>query len=316
MKDNRHPSKNKEKLKCPCCGTEFIPESFHIEKSHFDTVDTKGELMSFQNEEHQLHVKPFTSFKGSWITYCTECGYLIRFATEIGKKEVTEEHVRLLKRGAFEEHGELHKYIYDIQEKPFMDYSDYFIEKVDNIKNDIKKALDEINFDHWGAPYKDWKKDKTVDTFKFLIRFYTNLKDYTDSQVEDSNIKDMKQKIEELNLPSLLEDLLGDILELQNKVSHNSHELGVEEDDLIEKAFIQFIYHLVMKQLKPLNLGNIEIEAEYEFIDLNEVYYELREFLHFYLYNTLYIKDFDDNFFFPLLVKLEFPENLSISPKK
>jgi len=316
MKDNRHPSKKKEKLKCPICNSEFIPESFHIEKAHFDTVDTKGELMSFQNEEHQLHVKPFTSFKGAWITYCPECGYLIRFATEIGKKEVTEEHMRLLKRGSFEEHGELHKYIYNIQEKPFMDYSDYFIEKVDNIKNNIKKALDEINFDHWGQPYKDWKKDKTVDTFKFLIRFYTNLKDYTNSQVEDPNNKDIKQKIEELNLPVMLEDLLGDILDLQNKISHDSYELGADEDELIEKAFIQFIYHLVMKQLKPLNLNTIEIETEYKFIDLNEVYYELREFLHVYLFSTLYIKDFDDNFFFPLLKMLEFPENLTISSKK
>ncbi len=60
MNDNRSPSKKKEKLKCPICDFEFIPESFHIEKAHFDTVDTKGELMTFQNEEYQLKVKPFT----------------------------------------------------------------------------------------------------------------------------------------------------------------------------------------------------------------------------------------------------------------
>ncbi len=59
MKDNSSPSKKKKKLKCPICNFEFIPESFHIEKTHFDTINTKGELMNFQNEEHQLHLRLF-----------------------------------------------------------------------------------------------------------------------------------------------------------------------------------------------------------------------------------------------------------------
>ena len=309
MKDNRYPSKKKEKLKCPVCSNQFIPESFHIEKSHFDTVDSEGELMSFQDTKHQLIVKPFTSLRGSWVTFCPKCGYIIRFATEIGKKEITQEYARIWKKKTFKEFGKPYKYIYDVRGKPYMDHSDYFIEKVDTIKKEIKNSLDEVNFDHWGIPYKEWKKDKEVDTFKFIIRFYTNITDYINSQVEDSSNKDMPQKIQELSLPTMLEDLLRDILELQNKVSHHVYELEEDEEELVERAFIQFIYYLVMKQLKPLNLDNIKIEPEYDFLDINEVYHEVREFLRLYLSSTLYIKDFDESFFNPLLEKLEFPPN-------
>ena len=307
MEQNKFPLK--EKLKCPICNFEFIPESFHFEKTHFDVIESKGELMSFQNAKHQLTVKPFTSFRGSWVTYCPECGYLIRFAAEIGKKEITEEHSRIgiRKRGSFEEFGKSHKYDYHDRVKPYMDQSDYFIEKVDSVKRKIKDALDKINFDHWGAPYREWKTDKNVDTFKFLIRFYTNIKDYSNSQVENYNNKEMPEKINELNLPSLLVELLGDILKLHNKVIHNVYQLNEEEEELVEKAFIQFMYYLVGKQLKPLNLNKIEIKPEYDFIDKAEVYHEIREFLHLYLQSTLYIQEFDNNFFIPLLEKLEIP---------
>lgn len=305
MEQNKFPLK--EKLKCPICNFEFIPKAFHFEKTHFDAIESKGELMSFQNAKHQLFVKPFTSFRGSWITYCPECGYLIRFAAEIGKKEITEEHSSILKRGIFDEFGKSHKYDFHDRVKPYMDQSDYFIETVDNVKRKIKDALDKINFDHWGAPYKEWKTDKNVDTFKFLIRFYTNLKDYTNSQVENYDTKEMPEKIRELNLPSMLVELLRDILKLHEKLIHNVYQLNEEEEELIEKAFIQFMYYLVGKQLKPLNLNKIEIKPEYNFIDKIEVYYEIREFLHLYLQSTLYIEEFDDKFFTPLLEKLEIP---------
>lgn len=305
MEQNKFPLK--EKLKCPICNFEFIPKSFHFEKTHFDAIESKGELMSFQNAKHQLVVKPFTSFRGSWVTYCPECGYLIRFAAEIGKKEITEEHSRLIKRGTFEEFGKSHKYDFHERVKPYMDQSDYFIEKVDNIKRKIKDALDKINFNHWGAPYKEWKTDKNVDTFKFLIRFYTNLKDYTNSQVENYNNKEMPEKIRELNLPSMLVELLGDILKLHEKLIHNVYQLNEEEEDLVEKTFIQFMYYIVGKQLKPLNLNKIEIKPEHNFIDKVEVYYQIREFLHLYLHSTLYIEEFDNKFFTPLLEKLEIP---------
>jgi len=39
------------------------------------------------------------------------------------------------------------------------------------------------------------------------------------------------------------------------------------------------------------------------------VYHEIREFLRLYLSSNLDIRDFNENFFNPLLEKLEFPPN-------
>ncbi|MHA2284065.1 MAG: hypothetical protein ACXAC5_24770 [Promethearchaeota archaeon] len=300
------PSKvpTNKRIKCPICNYEFIPESFHHEKIHFDLVESKGELMKFQNEKHQVVIKPYSSLKGSWVTYCPECGFMLKFAAEVGKKEVVEEASLIKKLSTFKEFGQQYKYTYTPQNKPYMDYLDYFIEKVDSLKKAIKDALDEVNFFHWGDPYREWKTDKKVDSFKFLVRFFTNLEDYTKTHVEEYINKDMEDKIKELELSEDLENFLQSIRQLRNKIVHEAYEITEEEDKTIEKAFISFMSHLVVKQLKPLNLDNIEIEPEYNFIDINKINYEIQNFLRLYLYSTLRIKDFNEMFLTPLLEDL------------
>ena len=306
MTQNKFPIN--KKIKCPICKNyEFIPESFHFEKNRFDLVESKGELMEFQNEKHQIVIKPFSSFKGSWVTYCPECGFLFKFAAEVAKKEVVEDPSLINKLSAFKEFGKHYKYNFIAQNKPYMDYLDYFIEKVDSIKKTIKNALDEVNFFQWGDPYRDWKKDKNVDSFKFLVRFFTNLEEYTETNVEEHNNKDMEEKIKALNLPEDLEILMHSIGKLRNKIVREAYELTEEEDNTIEKAFVRFLSHLVVKQLKPLNLDNIEIEPEYEFIDINKINYEIQNFLQLYLYSTLRIKEFDKMFLTPLFQDLGIP---------
>ncbi len=294
----------REKVKCPVCSSKFIPESFHFEKTNFDQIESKGELVEFPKGSHQLEVKPFTSIRGSFVTYCPQCGYLIKFAAEIGRKEIVEEPSRIKKWGSFKEFGKSYKYKFDPREKPFMDYSDYFIEKVDAIKKNIKNALDEVNFAQWGSSYSTWKGDKSIDSFKFLIHFYSTLVDYLDSQVNDYNNKTLGQKIEELNLPKSLELLIKKVEELRNKIAHEVYELNEEEENLVERTFTQFMYHLVIKQLKPLNLDKIKIESEYSFIDIDKIKYEIQEFLHLYLGNLLPLKEFYNDFLFPLLEEL------------
>ncbi len=305
MTENNFPQK--KKLKCPLCNYKFIPESFHLEKNHFDLVESKGELTKFQNEKHQIVVKPFSSIKGSWVTYCPECGFMLKFAAEVGKKEIMEETSRIKKLSAFKEFGQQYKYNYTSQNKPYMDYSDYFIEKVDNIKKTIKNALDEVNFFQWGDPYREWKNDKNVDSFKFLVRFFTNLEEYTKTHVQEYINKDMEEKITDLELSEDLEIFLQSIRKLRNKIVHEAYELSEEEDNIIEKAFVGFMSHLVAKQLKPLNLDKIEIEPEYDFIDLDKINYEIQNFLRLYLYSTLRIKEFDKMFLTPLLEDLGIP---------
>ncbi|MFX1477560.1 MAG: hypothetical protein ACFFCI_05475 [Promethearchaeota archaeon] len=308
MTQNKNPSK--DKIKCPICSYEFIPESFHLEKGSFEIVDSEGELMEFQDQKHKLVYKPFSSLKGSWVTYCPECGYIIKFVAEIGKKEILEEASLIKKWGAFKEFGKTYKYEFKEQNKPYMDYLDYFIEKVDNIRKDIKTALDQINFSSWGDPYRDWKHDKNFDTFKFLVRLHTNLEEYCDSYVEDPKSKDMEQKITELNLPQDIEELIQNIRKIRNKIVHEAYAISEEEEDMIENAYIKFMYWIVLKYLEPLNLNKIEIEPDYSFIDIEKVNYEIQTFLHLYLGSTLGIKNFHQTFLTPIL------KDLGISVKK
>jgi hypothetical protein len=279
-----------------------------MEKNHFDIVESKGELMEFQKEKHQLVMKPFSSVRGAWVTYCPECGFMLKFAAEVGKKEIVDEESRLKKLSSFKEFGQHYKYSHIPQNKPYMDYLDYFIEKVDGIKKSIKSALDEVNFFQWGDPYREWKHDKNVDSFKFLVRFFTSLEEYTEVNVEEPNNKTMGEKIKELGLPKDLELLMQSIRNIRNKIVHEAYELTEEEDRTIENAFIGFVSHLVVKQLKPLNLDKIKIESEYSFIDINKINYEIKNFLKLYLYSTLRIKEFDKMFLAPLLQDLGIKE--------
>jgi len=67
------------------------------------------------------------------------------------------------------------------------------------------------------------------------------------------------------------------------------------------------MYNLVLKQLEKLNLNDIQIEKEYNFIDVNKIKYEIRGFLTLYLGGNLRQKGSYNKFFKPLL------ENLGIS---
>jgi hypothetical protein len=292
------------RITCPICSCEFIPEAFHHEKTNYDVIESKGELMEFQNVKHQIVVKPYSSIKGSWVTYCPECGFIIKFAAEVGKKEILEDTSLIKKWGAFKEFGKTYKYDFAPQEKPYMDYLDYFIRKVDDIKTKIKNALDEIDFVNWGTPYREWKNNKNFDTFKFLIKYYSNLEDYCNAQVEDYKNKDMVEKILELKLPADLERLIQSIRALRNTIVHETHELLEQEQNTIETSYIQFMLYLVMKHLKPLNLDKIEIEPEYNFIEIDKINHEIHTFLQLYLGTILGIKDFTNSFLIPLLKDL------------
>ncbi|MFX1390622.1 MAG: hypothetical protein ACFE9Z_11200 [Promethearchaeota archaeon] len=306
----------REKVKCPVCGSKFIPESFHYEKTSLDPIASKGEIIEFENDKHQIKLEPYTSIRGSYVTYCPECRYLIKFAAETGKKEILEDPSLIKKFGAIKEFGKIYKYQFEPNEKPYMDFSDYFVEKVDEIKRNIKNALDEVNFSQWGNSYNKWKENKSIDAFKFLIHFYSTLLDYLDSQVEDQNNKSVVQKIEELNLPNNLEILVKNVDKLRNKITHETYELTEEEEKLIESTFTQFIQFLIIKQLSPLNLDKIKIKADYNFIDINKINYKVQEFLYFYLGKVLHIQDFYNRLLIPIFEELGIKQSDYNPPSK
>ena len=169
----------------------------------------------------------------------------------------------------------------------------------------IKEALDVVNLAQWGASYNQWKENKSIDSFKFLIHFFSSLITYLDSQVDDTDNKTVIEKIEELNLSKNLEVLLDKVRELRNKIAHEVYELSEDEEELVENAFTRFMRYLILKQLTPLNLNKIEVEKDYNFIDLDKVNYEILRFLHLYLGNLLHIKNFYQEFLIPLFKALE-----------
>ena len=77
--------KKKEKLKCPLCSIKFIPRTFYPEEA---TFSSDGKLLSgFNGYISSSGVKPAEVILGSWITYCPNCNYIMKFVKEIVKKE-------------------------------------------------------------------------------------------------------------------------------------------------------------------------------------------------------------------------------------
>ncbi|GAH52987.1 unnamed protein product, partial [marine sediment metagenome] len=104
--------------------------------------------------------------------------------------------------------------------------------------------------------------------------------------------------------PEDLERLIQNVRALRNIIVHEVHEVTEEEENTIENSYIQFMFYLVIKHLKPLDLNKIEIEPEYSFIEINKINHEIQSFLHLYLGSTLGIKEFYNKFLIPLLNEL------------
>lgn len=172
--------------------------------------------MKYRGSSRRIEVLPYTSFRGAWVTFCPKCNYLLKFTAAVGRRDFSDNIGNT-------------NYNFLEYEKPYMDYSDYFGEKVCEIKNQIILKLQEIRIDDWGIPYKDWKESETSDSFKFLIKFYTNLENYCDSIVGDKE-KPMKEKISALPVESGIKDLLENLRVLRNKVAHANYELNQEDE--------------------------------------------------------------------------------------
>jgi hypothetical protein len=123
--------------------------------------------------------------------------------------------------------------------------------------------------------------------------------------VIESDTKTVIQKIEELNLSKNLEILIKKAGEIRNKIALETYELSEEEEELVENAFTHFMHYLILKQLTPLNLNNITIEQEYNFIDISKVNYEILRFIHEYIGNLLHMKNFYHEFLIPLFEALK-----------
>ncbi len=307
MNKNDYPLK--QKIKCPICNSEFIPESFNVEKLDIDQSLNLGEIYRSDETDSKSKIKPLTIMRRAWVTYCLDCNHAIRFAAEILRKEIVEKPSNSPNSGEFKESSNTYKYNIYTFKKPFMELIDYRIGVMDRIKNDIKTTLDELRISEWGAKYNAWKNEKTIDSFKFFTQFISNLDNHYKSIFKNDINKDMPEKIRELNLPKDLENLLLEVNRIRNKMIHNDYELKESDEIVIDDAYFNLMFYLISKALIALNLTSHTDESNASFIDIDYLSNELRTFLHIHLGESLGLKKFYDPFLIPLLKLLKIPIN-------
>lgn len=294
----------KAEVPCPICSHKFIPEAFHIERIIMDTrVDGKGtHIIGDSNVMNKIAIKPSNHIRKVWITNCPLCNYVLQFTAEVAKKELKE-----VEAPSFNEFGTNYVYnVYNIP-KPYMDYTDYYIEAITKTKAEIVKSLEALNINEWGLLSRGFLTEKIIDPFKFLIRFYANLENYCNSLASNSKEKDMHQKIMESSFPQQLEDILEETRKLRNKVVHESYDLNEDDAELIKNAFLTFLSYLISSELAKLELKSQVENIEYKFINKKSLLWEIRRFLQVDLGEILKFQGYYHNFLKPILDDLGIP---------
>ncbi|MHA2180234.1 MAG: hypothetical protein ACXAAH_02290 [Promethearchaeota archaeon] len=264
--------KQKEKLKCPVCNTKFIPRTFYPEEAIFSTSEGK-KLSGFNGYISSRGVKPAEVILSSWITYCPNCNYVLKFVKEIVKKEKIQAQRQEVK---------------DIKEKynnyyfgfPFEDYSRYLALAVEKVKDDIDASLKDLNL----AAFENMYEIK--DAFKLLVRFYANLENYCNSQVSAKTNSDLTSKIKFLELSVEMEEILLELNEIRDKAIHSAYELSDNDKSKVNRAVVGFILNLVEKHIKPL-IDSKKLKSKYSYIDIRDLNTEIKMYLNGYFSNII-----------------------------
>jgi thiol-disulfide isomerase/thioredoxin len=260
--------KKKDKLKCPLCNIKFIPRTFYPEEATFSSSD--GKLLSgFNGYISSSGVKPAEVILGSWITYCPNCNYVMKFVKEIVKKEKIQSQSVVAK---------------DIKEKynnyyfgfPFEDYSQYLTGVTEKVRINIENSLKKLDLNIWESMYE------ISDTFKLLVRFYANLENYCNSQLETEKDEPLPTKIKLLKLSPELENTLIELNDMRNQTVQGVYELSSEDKEKVNNTVVNFTLSIIEKHLKPLINGK-KLKAKYNYVDLRDLNSEIKIFLNTYL---------------------------------
>ncbi|MFW9969873.1 MAG: hypothetical protein ACFFDF_06705 [Candidatus Odinarchaeota archaeon] len=257
----------KEKLKCPLCNNIFIPRTFYPEEA---TFFSEGKLLAgFNGYISSSGVKPSEVILSSWITYCPNCNYVMKFVKEIVKKEKIQSATVTTK----EVNAKYNNYYFGF---PFEDYSQYLSGVSEKVKASIKKSLKGVDLNIWENMYE------IEDTFKLLVRFYANLEKYCDAQVPNDVEKDLPTKIKSLKLLPDLENLLIELDEIRKQTIQGNYELASGDKEKVNTAVVNFTLNLIEKHIKP-ELEGKKLQSEYNYIDVKDLNSEIRVFLNSYL---------------------------------
>ena len=257
----------KEKLKCPLCETKFIPRTFYPEEASF-TSD--GKLLSgFNGYISSSGVKPSEVILSSWITYCPNCNYVMKFVKEIVKKE----KIQTAGIPTKEIKEKYNNYYFGF---PFEDYSQYLSGVSEKVKDSIKKSLSGVDLNIWESMYE------IEDTFKLLIRFYANLEKYCDAQLQNDIDEDLTTKIKLLKLVPDLENLLIELDEIRKQTIQGNYELSPGDKEKVNTAVVNFTLNLIEKHIKPV-IQEKKLKSKYMYVDIKDLNSEIKVFLNGYL---------------------------------
>lgn len=260
----------KEKLKCPVCSTKFIPRTFYPEEAIFSTSDGK-KLSGFNGYISSSGVKPTEVILSSWVTYCPNCNYVLKFVKEIVKKEKIQVQSTLVR---------------DIKEKynnyyfgfPFEDYSQYLENIVIKVNSDIETSLESLNLN----AFENMREIN--DTFKLLVRFYANLENYCNSQFIGEDDKKLEEKIKLLKLSADLEQVLLELNEIKDKTIHSDYELSDSDKLKVNRAVTEFMLNRIEKHIKPL-IDQKKLKDKYSYVDIRDLNSEIKIYLNKYFSN-------------------------------
>jgi len=293
-----------KKIKCPMCGKKFVPKSFHREKVKYEFGGTiyRIKIPKFKNSNE--NGRPYNIVRRSWVTFCPKCKYIIKFAAEVGKKESLAEFSSFLHLKEFKENGNIYEYNFYNFEKPYKETLYYNKILVEGLRNSILNTLKDLRLEHWGKLYKMWRIENVIDSFKFLIRFFSLiLKHFEIPNIKISNAK-YSEQIKNLDIS---EDLKKDLLEiekLRKKVIYEYYDLNKVDENFIQNIFFNLTFDLIFKKLEPMGLNSIYNKKESEIIDNEILYSELKKIFGNYLDEQLGLGEYANEFVISLLKKL------------
>ncbi|MFX1550703.1 MAG: hypothetical protein ACFFB9_10100 [Promethearchaeota archaeon] len=257
----------KEKLNCPLCNNKFIPRTFYPEEA---TFSSDGKLLSgFNGYISSSGVKPSEVILSSWITYCPNCNYLMKFVKEIVKKE----KILSPSVNTKEIKEKYNNYYFGF---PFEDYAQYLSGVSEEVKNTIRKSLKGVDLNIWENMYE------IEDSFKLLVRFYANLEKYCDAQLPNESNKDLQKKIKLLKLSTDLENLLLELNEIRKQTIQGNLELSSGDKEKVNTAVVNFTLNLIEKHIRPV-LDEKKLKTKYNYIDIKDLNNVIKVFLSGYL---------------------------------
>jgi hypothetical protein len=306
---SRELYKSAETVKCPACDFKFIPKYYQLEKVKptfgNGNHDFKHKLLTFFKLSNG-HEKPAHLIRKSWITSCPQCAYILRFAAELGEKMVLNGKKTVFHIGEYKEGEKRIKYDFKSIGKPYKEIIEYDKRYIQDQKDLIMDVLNDLNLHKWGLIYKEWRAEKKIDSFRFLIRFCSLLEEYFKTLNQRSQAQ-LFSKIEALSFSNKLKEQITEIFELKENSTKYSYDLNEQDESKLKKTYLQLLFELVSEKLKPLKLHlffNIEGIEDFQ---KRHYFSEIKKFFFNYFQGNSCIGEEGDSFLTLLLKSLEFP---------